>query len=176
VNDALFASENTACQANLQNIHKGIILYKNKYKRLPNESGIRFFAEIYAKGAVEQTKTNAERLICPAVDKGSLAIGSIDWEDWWTDLEAIGPDYSSYAGRDSKRHPLRKLSGKEPLVSDDNDPEMNHQTTTNVLYGDGSVQQFELFELMDEGILMEEEPLVVGPDSPVEDLRKLSLD
>ena len=62
-------------------------------------------------------------------------------------------------------------------VADDNDPEMNHSTTTNVLYGDGSVQTFELVLLQEEGILAEEEEvLIVGPDSPVEDLRKLSLD
>lgn len=176
VNDALFASEVTACQANLQNIYKGVILYKTKYKRLPSESGVAFFAELYQKKAMENTKTNAERLICPAVDKGALAIGDLDWSEWWTDLDALGADSSSYAGRDTKRSPLRKLSGTEPLVADDNDPDMNHETTTNVLYGDGSVRGYELGELIDEGVLQEGEILRVGPDSQLEDLRKLSLD
>ena len=176
VNDALFASEVTACQANLQNIYKGVLLYRTKYKRLPHESGVAFFAELYSKGAMENTKTNAERLICPAVDKGALSIADLDWSEWWTDLDSLGPDSSSYAGRDCKRYPLRKLSGNEPLVADDNDPEMNHSTTTNVLYGDGSVRGYELGDLLDQGILQEGEILRVGPDSQVEDLQKLSLD
>ncbi len=176
VTDAVGSSEVTACQANLSNVYKGLVLYRTKYKRLPSESGVRFFAELYDKKAMENTKTNAERLTCPAVQVGALDIGNIDWREWWTDMEAIGPNYSAYAGRDSKRYPLRKLTGTEPLVADDNDPVMNHSTTTNVLYGDGSVQTFELELLVDEGVLVDGEVLVVGPDSPVEDLRKLSLD
>ena len=63
------------------------------------------------------------------------------------------------------------------LVADDNDPEMNHPTTTNCLWGDGAVRAFELVELQEDGTISpEEEILLVGPDSPVEDLRKLSLD
>ena len=177
VNDAVAASQVSACSANLRNIYSGITMYRTTYKRLPNKSGVAYFADIYRSKAMENTKTNAEKLTCPAVDKGFLEIGSLPWEEWWTDLDAIGPNYSAYAGRDCKNHPIRSLSGTEPLVADDNDPEMNHPTTTNVLYGDGSVQTFELVTLQDEGILMEEETvLIVGPDSPVEDLRKLSLD
>ncbi len=177
VTDAIEASRVTACAANLKHIHEGIMLYQTKYKELPRESGVRFFAQLYKRRAVENTKTNAERLTCPAVDKGALTIGQLPWEEWWTDFELIEGNYSAYAGRDTKNHPLRKLAGKEPLVADDNDPEMNHATTTNVLYGDGSVQTFELVPLQEEGVLSEDEDILyVGPDSPVEDLTKLSLD
>ena len=177
VTDAVEASKVTGCQANLSNIYKGITLYQTKYRELPRESGVRFFAQLYSRKAMENTKTNAERLTCPAVDKGALLIGSMDWEEWWKDLDTIGPNHSAYAGRDCKNHPLRKLTGNEPLVADDNDPLMNHETTTNVLYGDGSVQTFELIILQEEGTLMEEEDVLrVGPDSPVEDLQKLALD
>ena len=105
--------------------------------------------------------------------------GQIPWDEWWVDLEIIDGSYSSYAGRDTKRFPLRKFpgSGREPLIADDNDGGMNHQTTTNVLYADGSVQTFELADLQTEGVLLQDEDLLlVGPDSPVEDLTKLSLD
>lgn len=177
VTDALGQSEVLACSQNQANIYKGILLYKTKYRRLPNKPGVRFFAELYDMKAMEQSKTNAERLTCPAVDKGALSIGTLPWEEWWTDLEMIDGSYSAYAGRDCKEHPLRKLKASEPLVADDNDPEMNHGTTTNVLYGDGSVQSFEMEELRNEGVLTEEEEVVlVGPDSPVDDLQKLSLD
>lgn len=177
VTDTIEASKVTACQANLQNTYKAILLYQTKYKELPRESGVRFFAQLYSRKAMENTKTNAERLTCPAVDKGALAIGQLDWQEWWTDLELIDGTYSAYAGRDTKNHPLRKLTGLEPLIADDNDPVMNHATTTNVLYGDGSVQTFEVEVLQEQGLLgPEEEILFVGPDSPVEDLTKLSLD
>ena len=177
VNDAIAASKVTACSSNLQNIHKGIILYQTKYKRLPNESGVRFFAQLYSRKAMENTKTNAERLTCPAVDIGALMIADYPWEEWWSDMDLITGDYSAYAGRDCKNHPLRSMQGMEPLIADDNDPAMNHPTTTNVLYSDGSVQTFELELLKEEGVLMEDEEfLPVGPDSPVEDLTKLSLD
>lgn len=179
INDAIRASETQACDANLREIYKGLILYKQRFKSAPTQSGVRFFADLIDREALENTKTNSERLSCPAVQKGALAIGHIPWEQWWTDLETIDGTYSAYAGRDMKNHPLRSFpgSGKEPLVADDNDPEMNHRTTTNVLYADGSVQTFELPDLKTQGIIPEEETvLVVGPDSPVEDLTKLSLD
>ncbi len=45
-----------------------------------------------------------------------------------------------------------------------------------VLYSDGSVQTFEMYDLRTDGVIDEEEELLlVGPDSPVEDLRKFSL-
>ncbi len=175
-NDAIAAAKVTACKNNLKNIGEAIRLYEIKYKELPHESGVRFFAQLYSRKAVEQTKPNAERFTCPAVDRGALAIADLSWEEWWTDLERIDGNYSAYAGRDCKNHPLRKLSGSEVLVADDNDPVMNHETTTNVLFGDGSVQTFELVELEEEGLLMKDEMLTVGPDSKVKALTVLSLD
>ncbi len=177
VTDAIETSRVTACSSNLRNLYQGITIYQTKYKELPRESGVRFFAQLYTRKALENTKTNAERLTCPAVDKGALALGDLPWEEWWASLDEITGEYSAYAGRDCKNHPLRKLSGKDPLIADDNDGAMNHETTTNVLYGDGSVQTFELVKLQEEGLVDKEVDLVeVGPESPVEDLQKLSLD
>jgi hypothetical protein len=121
---------------------------------------------------------NAERLTCPAVQTSALTIGQLPWEEWWMDLDQIDGSYSAYAGRDMKEYPLRKFpaSGNEPLVSDDNDPEMNHETATNCLYGDGNVIQYEIEDLRDEGLIgPDEDILVVGPSSPHPDLRKMSL-
>ena len=179
VTDAIRTAEVKGCAGNLRAIHQSLLIYRTKYGGMPPQSGARFFADLIARGAIENTKANAEKLTCPAVDKASLAIGAMPWEDWWKDIEVVGGDYSAYAGRDMKNHPVRQLtaSGKEPLVADDNDPDMNHHTTTNVLYADGNVQTFELADLKAQGIVTEEqETLVVGPESPVEDLTKLSLD
>jgi prepilin-type N-terminal cleavage/methylation domain-containing protein len=179
VNDAIRSARVSACSANLRNIHQGLQMYYMKYKTMPTGGGVDFFAAIIAREAIENTKANAEKLTCPAVDKSALALRDIEWSQWWSDLEQVDGTYSAYAGRDIKNHPLRQWppSGNEPLISDDNDPEANHGTTTNVLYGDNSVQTFELVELRDQGkISPDETNLVVGPESPVEDLTKLTLD
>lgn len=176
--DAYDMAEVRSCSANLGEVHKGMIHYKAKYERIPESSGVAFFAELMSRGAMTNTSSNARKLTCPAVDTGALSIRGLDPEQWWMDLESIDGTWSSYAGRDIDRFPLRKFpgDGKEPLVADDNDGGMNHATTTNVLYSDGSVRTFELFKLREEGVLGEQEILLVGPDSPIEDLRKLSLD
>ena len=179
VNDAIEGAKVAGCAANLRQLYSGYQLYYTKYKSIPNQGGAKFFAALYAKAAIEKTKTNAERLSCPAVEKASLAIGALPWEEWWDDIERVDGTYSAYAGRDLKNHPLRQwpASGKEPLVCDDNDTELNHRTTTNVLYADGTVQTFEIELLKEEGKLTKEDTTVkVGPDSPVEDLTKFTLD
>src|SRR5262245_39426764 len=136
VNDAIEGAKVSACNANLRQIYTGLTLYNTKYKGIPNQGGVKFFASLIAKGAMENTKTNAERLTCPGVDKSSLASSEMPWEEWWSEIDRVDGTYSAYAGRDLKNYPLRQglsSSGKEPLVCDDNDPTLNHRTTTNVL-------------------------------------------
>jgi len=179
VTDAIRASRVAGCAANLRSIYAGLQMYYMKYKTMPTGSGVKFFAAVISREAIENSKSNAEKLTCPGVDKSALAIGTLPWEEWWTDLERVDGTYSAYAGRDVKRFPLREWppSGREPLIADDNDGGPNHGTTTNVLYGDNSVQTFELVELKEQGKVDKEETSVrVGADSPVEDLAKLSLD
>ena len=179
VSDAVATSRVTACSSNLGEIGEAILQYQIKYRRLPNQSGVKFFAELYSKKAMENTKTNAERLTCPSIEKSALAIGTLDWEEWWSDLELVDGSYSAYAGRDMRQFPLRRFpdgAGKEPLIADDNDGGMNHDVVTNVLYGDGSVTTFNLPDLQREGLVLEESTVLeVGPDSPVEDLTKLGI-
>ena len=168
----------TACQANLREIYKAMLTYQIMYKKAPNESGVKFFAQLYKRKAMDQSKASAERLTCPGVDVGALAIGEMDWEDWWTNLEVVNGNYPAYAGRDCREHPLRRFppQAKEPLIADDNDPSMNHDTATNVLYGDGTVQTFQMVLLEEQGIVDEEFGLlIVGPESPIDELTKFSL-
>jgi len=168
----------TACEKNMQEIYGGIVLYKSNRKRLPNESGVHFFTSLVTSKTWENTKTSAQKLTCPGVDVGALTIGAIDDpEEWYDDKDAIDGTYSAYAGRDTIEYPLRKLSGKEPLVADDNDGGPNHRIMTNVLYGDGSVNAFDLAIEQEKGTVGEDEEwITVGPDSPIEDLQKMSLD
>lgn len=178
-NDAIRTSRVSACAANLQNIYGGLQMYYIKYGDIPKNGGVDFFAALISRQALENTKANAEKLTCPGVNKSGLALGSLPWEEWWTDLERVDGTYSAYAGRDLKNHPLRQWppSGNEPLICDDNDGGMNHGTSTNVLYGDGSVRKYELVELQEEGKLTKDDTVLdVGPDSPVPDLTKFTLD
>ena len=172
--------EVTACQANLREIYAGLMIYKSKHNRAPNKSGVAFFGQLVSYKVWENSEQSGKKLTCPGVDISALEIGAIeDPKDWFSDLEVVDGSYSSYAGRDCKNHPLRKFPGKDSvaLVADDNDPEMNHLTTTNVLYASGVVGTFEIAELIEDGTLgPEEEVLIVGPESPIEELQKLSLD
>jgi len=172
-------AESTACRANMGEIYKGFTVYQIKHKRAPNESGVRFFAKLITHKVWENSESSAQRLTCPGVDRGALAIGDLDPEEWFSDLDVLDGSYSSYAGRDCDNYPLRKFPGsnKIVIVADDNDGGMNHLTTTNALYAGGFVGTFELATLQLDGILDEEEDLLlVGPESPVEELTKLSLD
>jgi prepilin-type N-terminal cleavage/methylation domain-containing protein len=172
-------SKITASKANMAEIYRGMLEYQTKYGGLPNQySGVRFFACLIFKKVWENTIATNRKLTCPGVDEGALAgIAGREPTEWFIDEAAIDGTFSSYAGRNTQEFALRKPSGKDAWVATDNDPEMNFSTTTLVLMGDGSVMAYELATLAEQGVLApEEELLIVGPDSPVEELRKLSLD
>lgn len=177
---AIDAAEVTACSKNMQNIYQGLTNFKVKYKRAPKNGGVKFFAELITSKVWENNANNAKTLTCPGVETSALVgLADLPEEEWFSDYEAVNGDYSAYAGRDTEEYPLKKfLSGKSvPLVADDNEGGMNHSTGTNVLFSDGSVQTFELYDLALEGVLMEdEEILYVGPDSQLEVLREFTLD
>lgn len=170
----------TACKANLREIGQGLFEYKAKYKKMPSESGVGFFASIITDKVWENTVGSAEKLTCPGIEQDSLAgIAGLGKEQWFADREIIDGSFSSYAGRNMKDHAFRKfpISGKEALVADDNDPEGNHRTATVVLWGDSSTRELELVDLQKDGTLTEDDTFIpVGPGSPVEALSKLSLD
>lgn len=178
--EAIDQAKVTACQANLREIYKGLLSYQNNFKRLPKKenTGVRFFGILIASHTWENSEMSALKLTCPGVDLGSLDCSDLPPEEWFADIDLINGGYSAYAGRDTMSFPLRSLkSGKEALVADDNDPEMNHRTATNVLFADGNVKGIQLFEMEEQGLIDSEAGyLPVGPDSPVEALQKLSLD
>lgn len=181
--EAIDKAKVTACKANMTAINQGLVMYSDQYKAVPSEGGVRFFAALIYRGTWDNTKTSAEKLTCPNVDKSSLAIGAIeDPSEWYKNKDVLDGTYSSYAGRDMKNHPLKKFpgSGKEPIVADDNEgstDEGNHRTATVVLYADGSVGTHEIFLLQEKNTVDKSvKVLKVGPDSPLEELRKLSLD
>jgi prepilin-type N-terminal cleavage/methylation domain-containing protein len=183
ITSAIERAEVTACQANLRAINQGLIEYRTKYSKLPNGSGVAFFASIIADKVWNAEQATSKQMSCPAVDQSMLtpAQDGLPLKDWYKDLDQIDGGYSSYAGRDLKRHPLRKhpSTEDEAIVADDNDGGANHGTTTNVLWGNGIVIPLEVVELQKDGTLPPGDDILyitVGPDSEVESLRKLSLD
>ncbi|MEO6709047.1 MAG: prepilin-type N-terminal cleavage/methylation domain-containing protein [Planctomycetota bacterium] len=173
--EAIDQAKVTGCRKNMQEIYSAFQMYEQKFQRQPHLSGVRFFAELISLKVWEDTKESSKRLNCPNAQHPSGTEG-IPQDQWYTDLERLDGTWSSYAGRDCKQFPLKSMSGKEPMVADDNDGKPNHRTATVVLYGDGTAQTFELGLLEADGTLQKDEQLIVGPESQVEDLKKLSLD
>ncbi len=184
ITSALERTEVTACQANLRAINQGLLEYRSKYsnRMLPSGSGVKFFASLVYDKVWQADQANSKQLSCPAVAQNSLtpAQEGLPLKDWYKDAAILDGGYSAYAGRDMKRYPLKKhpSTESEALVADDNDGGPNHGTTTNVLVGNGTVMQLELIDLQADGTIPagdDIEYIVVGPDSPVEMLRKLTL-
>ncbi|MGK0481618.1 MAG: prepilin-type N-terminal cleavage/methylation domain-containing protein [Planctomycetota bacterium] len=182
---AIGLGKSSACQANLNSISRGFLEYQTKYSRIPKGSGVSFFASLITEKVWDPSVKNSKTLTCPAVALSFLSPGQdeIPVEDWFLsqNRDVIDGGYSSYAGRDQKRHALRNMNGKgkTALVADDNDPTGNHSTTTNVLWDDLSVRALELVDLQTEGLLSEDEDvefIPVGSDSPVPGLEVLTLD
>jgi prepilin-type N-terminal cleavage/methylation domain-containing protein len=175
----------TACSANMQELYKGFVDYKTRFGDWPNESGIRFFLDIWRKDPNSHDDTFAKRFTCPGVKPRQLAgIRESKPSEWFNDWEALDSTYTAYAGRDLDKFPnLDTRSGNEPIVADDNefatgekDAQPNHQYATVVLYADGSARPLDVVELRSQGVLGPNQYLVPGPDCPVEDLRKLRND
>lgn len=170
----------TACRSNLRIIGEGLAVYQTKYDEMPSHDGALFFCCLITEKVWENTEQNAKRLTCPEVPYNALeGLRDRDAEDWFTDNDEIDGTFSAYAGRNTRDFPFRRrtVSGKEVLVADDNDGGANHPTTTLALMGDFSVREYEIVELQKDNIVDEEEEVLeVGPNSPLDELMKLSLD
>ena len=164
----------SACAENLRHVYHALVVYRVANRSLPDDAGARFLGRLWHEGAIARSADGARRLTCPGpgADRPETS-----WELVWSDLDAVDGSTTAYAARDQVAFPLASLEGREPLVACDNDGGMNHPDVTNVLYADGSVEPLSLAALKHEGLVAEDVGvLVVGPDSPLEVLRKLSLD
>jgi|RhiMethySRZTD1v2_1073278.scaffolds.fasta_scaffold412514_2 prepilin-type N-terminal cleavage/methylation domain-containing protein len=200
VTEAVDAARVTSCRKNMSSIYEGLVQYQihNKTKdSIPTQSGVKFFAALIADGVWENTEAAGKKLTCPGVSIGQLKLGEIDdSQEWFMHLDAIDGDYSAYAGRDQNSAGPGKggktkgdqcgrigqlpASGKQILIADDNcskPGEANHRNSTVVLYADGTTGTYETMELHKSGSLPQDDNILpVGPDSPIEALRCLSLD
>lgn len=174
----------TACRANLQELYRGFMLYRDRFRDWPHESGIGFFLELWRVETDMLTDDLfARRFTCPAVDLRRLpgidARRPRDWfrVDAWARIDST---YTAYAGRDVARFPIDpSRAAEEALVSDDNEGAEdggapNHPHVTLVLMADGSVVELDHDELRARGVLGASAFPLAGPGSPIPELRTLS--
>ncbi len=179
---AFDAAKVTACKNNMKNIYSGLTTYYGKYNRLPKEGGVRFFAALITDEVWENSASNAKTLTCPGVESGALpGLQDLEPKEWFADAAILDSTFSAYAGRNVKEHGLRRWPPENPstvcLVADDNEGGENHDTATVALFADGSISAYEIVEERAKGRVGPEETfIVVGPESPIEELSQLSLD
>ena len=171
-----FGSDVDACKENLAEIHRGLLLYEERFGRAPQGSGVAFFAELIASGVWEDTPENRARLTCPGKNAAPVPDGT-----GYGDLGALTGASSAYAGRNSAEHPLVKFPAGgaelEALVACDNARGMNHDGALNVLRSDGSIATLSLQQELERGrIPPGSDRILVGKDSPIPELAKLSGD
>src|SRR5262245_5826078 len=179
--DVLYRAKTTACEKNLNDIFGWYQLYKTDTGHLPKENGAKNFLSVW--DVIEHTDANASRLTCPEPDPPDVLYDTEkkryrEPKHWFEPWDQVDGTYTRYAGRDLKTYKMSSLSGNEPIMADDNDGEMNHRSgVTLCLMGNGEVKKFSLVQLKKEGVVPQDATnLEVGPDSPVEELRKLTRD
>jgi prepilin-type N-terminal cleavage/methylation domain-containing protein len=179
--NAMEAGRVTKCKNNLDQIGQALISYRDirRNGRWHNESGIRFLLLMHKNKQI--TGRDAEVFLCPGTsdinDTGSDGSIGSSYEDW----DALTSDTISYAGRDMVGHRIRGVGdGSDVLAADDNEFGPNHKVATNILYANGSVISFDLFEnggdLVADNPSLEIDGLPVGPESPHPPLQVLRID
>ena len=169
-----FDSDVDSCRARLKNIYDGLRALKDEQGVTPSAPGVDFFAVLIAEGQWEDVPEARALLSCPGP-----GVPAIDFSSSFADLGSVTGEHSAYAGRDTANHPLAAFPtrGTEPLIACDNAAGMNHDGVMNVLYADGSIKTYVLEQEREKGTLGADETTIwIGPNSQLEDLRKLTLD
>ena len=172
------AANRAADQANLRYHYQLLFQYKDRYKHSPRGGGSQFVLDPWVRRVCEHTEQNFERYWTPGIeDDHPRVLREQGLDNIWQTVDDISSLDTHYAGRAAEHKRGKLWSGKEPLMSNDNEfgPAFLDQTI-HVLMGDGSVK--ELFfdpDLMDAGYAGDgvEEWFPVGADSPLELLQKL---
>jgi len=136
-------------------------------------SGYGLVSGLIDEGIWKRTPENLAMLTCPGPGAAPMP------EDTLALPGTFGPETSAYACRDMQTHPLQRFpsggENNEPLLACDNANGMNHDGVMNVLYTDGTVLTLHIAREIELGRLPAGTTLIeVGPDSPLEDLRKLN--
>lgn len=163
-------AELVASKDRLGQIYTHLQRYETRKRRLPTESGSEFVLAIWGGRGVEKSVNNAEIFFDASLAAPPLSEETLD--------EDVTPETIHWAGRNQEDRAYRigKLTVKgaskkiivcnKPIVNG----ELPHQgNVLAVLYASGHVGEIEAadFEVEDG------EPLLIGPESPVEALQGL---
>ena len=150
-----------ACKLQLRKIVQTMKAYVDKNGEWPVKCGLSFLV------LKDDLSSN---FVCTGLEYDNKGKAHKDEDDDY--LTAIG-----YAGRNNIAHPIdiNRLD-KMVIAADANDGRGNHKYITNVAYADGTVVQFDARDYEDHLGLLGIDYIPVGPDSPIEELRVLSVE
>lgn len=166
-------SDVQTCKKHMTAIYKGWVALERQAGQLPRGPGPAMIAGLIADGIWENTDAYRKMLTCPG--PGAHALPQvIDF----TQTDSLGNESSAYACRNQEDYPLAQFpaggANNEPILACDNANGMNHDGVMNVLYTDGSITTLHLDQEIERGRLpAETTTIIVGKESPIEDLAKL---
>ncbi len=166
----------TLCKSNLKSIGGALHLHHQRFKHYPGtQSGIQFLLAPLKKRMVDFTEDTIRNMyVCPGDDRAMQRVGEQGVREAYSDLDNLDPGVISYAGRNTQAFPLqRRIAGMEVIACDaggDDGNVMIHRHKINILYLDQHVSDIDVTELPEE----DEKNFRVGPDSPLEALKKLN--
>ena len=168
------------CKSNLRQIGTSMALWMNRGSKsgyFPKESGIKFLLVLVRDGQI--TGKDTKVFLCPGPKDQKWTAEDTTMGSAYKDWDAIDTTTISYAGRDTKNHPINQnRANEEVIASDDNEGRSNHKFAINYLYADWSVQEFDqVVDAREQGVTIPEGGyLEIGPDCPVELFKKLSVE
>ena len=164
----------------LNQIYTHLLRYETKKGRLPGkrkdggyDSGSAFVLAIWGDPVLEKSVNNADIFFCPSLPKPPLDEENLE--------DMITPENIHYAGRNQEEREYRvgrtTAKGSSKIIIACNKPvfdgTMPHAgRSLAVVYMNGSTKEITREDFGDDW--GEEEPLIIGPESPVEALHGLS--
>ncbi len=182
VSKAKATANETACQQQLRDIALVLQTYVDNRRegRYPKENGIKFLLSMVKDGYIAGDAL--KKFACPGTEVETFDPNDPDKKigSGLTDWDNLNADCTSYAGRANKEFPIRKDKlDQEAIASDDNwyagQGVPNHGDITFFVYADGHIGKALISNYKDE-LPEGQDWLPVGPDSPDENLKKLSID
>jgi len=163
------------CHVHLMKLYQYLVLYQNRYHKLPEGGGHKVLYELWDK-VMEHSEANRDLFFCPAAGASEhiKKLKRMPVDKIWMKPEDFTSQDTHYAVA------VRLLwSDKAAWISDDNEGGCCHADgSVSVLFGNGVIESLEIPKLVKAGVLTEKATregfvIPVGADSPVPELRKL---
>ena len=162
-----------SCQQNLSGLGTMFVAMRSEKMGKPAYDGQALFLSWRTKkNPIREGEENV--LICPG-DQGVTVPNTPELQKAYDDIDLKNPptDKCSYAVRDFTNHQLSMDSGKKEIIACDrqgsNGRTSHHQDGINVVFDNGQC----IFMSKDELGFSADSTIVVGPESPNEDLKKV---